>query len=140
MHKIRFLGYLIGIVLLAACSPNPSSATVSILADENRFSPNRVEVLAGKPATLNFYNIGDQEHQFAIQEMPLIVQDSADSLAAHVMTGMSSPVMAGDPPQLHVVAPVGEQAQLTFVPAEAGEYTFQCILPGHTEEGVLVVQ
>lgn len=140
MHIVRFLSFLIGVVLLAACNANPSSATVSVLADENRFSPARVEVLAGKPATLYFYNIGDQEHQLAIQKLPMIAQAKADPLAAHVMAGMGSPVMTGNPPELHVVAPVGKQAKLTFIPAKAGEYIFQCILPGHTEKGVLVVR
>lgn len=140
MRIVHFLSLLSGIVLLAACSPNPPSATFSILADDYRFSPRRVETTVGSPTTLYFYNIGDREHQFAIQELPLIVKDNDDPLAAHVMAGMSSPTMTGGLPRLHVVAPVGGQAQLTFVPTVAGEYTFQCILPGHTEKGVLVVQ
>jgi len=139
MYRIRILSFLVGALLLTACSSDPSAVTVSILADENRFSPARVEVLAGKPATLNFYNIGTEEHQLAIQNLPMIVQDEAD-LAAHAMEGMNSPMMRGISPQVHAVAPVGKQTQLTFVPAEAGEYVFRCILPGHTEEGILVVQ
>lgn len=140
MYRIRILSFLVSALLFAACSSDPSSVEVSILADENRFSPARVKVMAGKPATLNFYNIGTEEHQFVIQDIPVIVQDGADPLAAHAMKGMDSPMPTNLTAQVHAVAPVGEQTQLTFVPAKAGEYVFRCILPGHTEDGILVVQ
>jgi len=140
MYRIRILSFLFGGLLIAACSSDPASVEVSILADGNRFSPARVEVLAGKPAILNFYNIGTEEHQLAIQDMPVIVQDGADPLAAHAMEGSNSPMPTNLTAQVHAVAPVGEQTQLTFVPAKAGEYVFRCILPGHTEDGILVVQ
>ena len=139
MRIFRILIILIGVIFLTACSADSPSGDVAILVDEHRFSPRRVEVLAGKPVTLHFYNIGDQEHQLAIREIPMIVEGKTDPLAAHAMKG-SSQEMTGAPPQLHVVAPVGKHAQLSFTPAEPGEYTYECILPGHTEKGVLVVQ
>lgn len=141
MYRNRTLSFLVGTLLLTACSSgDPAAVEVSILADGQRFSPARIEVLAGKPVTLNFYNLGNEEHQIAIQDIPLIVQDKVDPLAVHAMEGMNSPMARGVSPQVHAVAPVGKQAQLTFVPAKAGQYVFRCILPGHTEDGILVVQ
>lgn len=141
MHYLRILSFLAGIALLAACSSDQPNSTFSIFVDENHFSPHRIEVMAGKPTTLFFYNLrGNEEHQFAIQEIPIAVQGKADPLAGHNMAGMGVTEMTGDPPQLHVVAPVGKQAQLSFTPTKPGEYPFQCILPGHIEKGVLIVQ
>jgi hypothetical protein len=77
--------------------------------------------------------------QWAIQTLPMVVQGKADPMAGHNMAGMSEAGMGSALPQLHIVTPAGEQARLTFTPAKSGEYPFLCILPGHSEQGVLVV-
>lgn len=130
MHYFRILSFLAGITLLAACSSDQPNSTNSIFVDENRFSPQRIEVMAGKPTTLFFYNLrGNEEHQFAIQDIPIAVQSQPDPMAGHNMAGMGATEMTGDPPQLHVVAPVGKQAQLSFTPTKPGNTHFNASYP-----------
>ena len=140
MHWLRIWSVITGALLLAACGGTLPPATISIWVDSDGFSPARVEAPAGKPVSIVVRNLDTQEHQWAIQTLPMVVQGKADPMAGHNMAGMSDAGMGSTPPQLHIVAPVGEQAELTFTPAQRGEYPFLCILPGHSEQGVLVVE
>lgn len=137
---VGFISIVLSVVLLAACGESPASTTVSIAIAEGGFEPARVEVTRGKAVTVRLQNSAAQEHQWAIQELPMVVQGKADPMAAHNMAGMDGSQMGENPPQLHLVAPPGQSTELTFTPSKAGEYEFRCILPGHSEKGVLVVR
>lgn len=140
MDIFRILGLMIFVMLLTACSSRPSTTVFSIQVNRNGYSPARVEVIVGKPATIVMHNTDNREHQLAIQSLPLVVQGQADPMMGHNMAGSNDMGMSGTPPQLHLVAPAGEQTEITFTPAKSGEYSFQCIIADHTEQGALVVR
>lgn len=75
---------------------------------EFRFSPDTYEVPAGATVGVIFTNVGDAEHEFAIE--------AAD---------------------FHIHADPGETVRASFLaPSEPGEYEVGCYLPGHFESGM----
>lgn len=66
--------------MLAACEPRPSGRVASgpaagdaveILADDSFFAPERVELPAGEPVSLEIRNVGDVPHEFSIDELDI---------------------------------------------------------------------
>jgi uncharacterized cupredoxin-like copper-binding protein len=132
------------VVLLTGCSMFRSAPQRELLVtvDTVAYAPNTLETEVGEEVTLTLNNIDTQEHHFAIQEIPIATSGGGmGSMPGMDMSGMSRDMSEiGPMPQLHLVAAAGTSNTLQFTPTKSGQYQFNCILPGHTESGTLVVQ
>lgn len=137
----HIVGLAAGLALLAACSSlgadQPTTVTVEV--NDSGFQTAVVEIVAGQPSRIVLKNTGTVEHQLGITDIPLVTKGS--DAAGHSMAGMSG-TMAPEMEQLmvHMMAAPGSMTSLDLTPSMAGEYTFRCVIPGHTEQGTLVVK
>ncbi len=118
------------VVFLSACAGGSSSTTkVTVTMKEFGFSPNVINVTAGKPVELTLINEGAVEHDFVIAVIP--VKDVSTS-------GMEMDHMSGDHAEydLHSATAAGATSTLTFTVTEPGTYEIICSVPGHKEAGM----
>jgi len=131
MGKLRMLAAA-GALVLAACSSTPAAQEVRVEATEFAFGPATIEVTAGLPVTLTLANVGSVEHDLTVQEIPLAERSAAEGpMEGHTMSAEAEQA------QLHVAAPAGQPAELTFTPTQPGTYEFACSVPGHKEAGMI---
>jgi uncharacterized cupredoxin-like copper-binding protein len=121
---------LVSLVVLAACGGDDDgngngngngaengASSVDVEMGEMYFEPNEISADAGSTLTINFDNVGNQLHDFTIDDF--------------------------NGEEVEIDVPSGEQGSLSLdMPDEAGEYEFYCAIPGHREagmEGVLTV-
>lgn len=139
-----WIGMSVLVVLLTGCSMFRSVPQRELLVtvDSAAYAPNTLAVQTGEEVSLTLNNVGSQEHHFAIQEIPIATSGGGmGSMPGMDMSGMSGEMSEMGPmPQLHLVAAAGTSNTLEFTPTKSGHYAFNCILPGHTESGTLVVQ
>lgn len=110
----------------------PTDGSITIRASEFRFEPSAIVVSQGEEVQIVLDNEGDILHNIKIDE----------ELDAEVIDSVSSGPLSGSEGQLFVGADDHDQGTLTFVPLEAGTYSFYCTLEGHRQfgmEGTLTV-
>lgn len=101
------------ILALAACGgPPPPERRLELTVTAAGYEPTRLEAKAGEIVFIRFLNRDRVAH----------------SLAVALPAGQRS-----------VAATDGVDAVLSFTVPEAGEFRLFCLVPGHTEEGTLVV-
>ena len=117
---------------LAAIPLRPLEGDHAIIveaSDELTFDVTRIEVEAGTEVEIILDNShSDGNHTFVIDSMP------AEDV---------HPESAVEDTVVHIEAEGGDEATVTFVPTEPGEYRFYCSLEGHAEagmEGTLAVE
>jgi plastocyanin len=129
------------IALVAACSSSGGSAErIEVKAREFSFEPAVVTVRAGTQYRLVLRNTGTVGHDWTIERIAATAIAGTGS-GGHDMGGMDRVAGSGD--RLHVAASAGKTSDLTFTPAEPGEYDYLCTVPGHADLGMrgrLVVQ
>lgn len=115
----------------AACGGSggaQSEFTISV-SDDFQFSPATVTVKAGEPVSLTFENSGFVEHSFAIlnadANLEHMMEEAHDEEALHEELFF----------EMHEVAGGQSQTETFIAPAEAGDYTFTCLIPGHADAG-----
>ncbi|HYN35349.1 MAG TPA: cupredoxin domain-containing protein [Actinomycetota bacterium] len=86
----------------------PGAEEVVVKARDFGFSPPTVTVDAGTPVNITLVNEGDVVHDLTIPEL-----------------------------DIQVVAAPEERASLGLTPDRAGEYRFECTVPGHAEAGMV---
>jgi uncharacterized cupredoxin-like copper-binding protein len=145
----RFAGFLLILLLLilAGCGsaePTPPPAmSLSLLATDNAFDKERIEVTAGQRVRILLNNEGALEHDFSIMEIPQVGDVMADKMeeeAGHHTHDMDEMSVE---PEVHVAAPIGGRSSVEFTPSTPGEYEYFCAVAGHKEAGMvgtLVVQ
>lgn len=141
MQRIeRICGLLLLCLLLTACTQYGGQVVeVSIEVNASSYFPAVTEVEAGKTTKLTLKNSDTVEHQLAITEIPLVTQGGGT--AEHNMAGMDGTMAPEiEPLQVHLVAGPGVTTSLELTPSKAGEYLFRCVIPGHTEQGTLIVK
>jgi plastocyanin len=119
----RFMSIaLVSLVVLAACGGDDDSngnggnggngdSDIDMEMGEMYFDPDSVSADAGTSLTINFDNVGNQLHDFTIDDL--------------------------NGEEVEIDVPSGEQDSLTLqMPDEPGEYTFYCDIPGHREAGM----
>lgn len=134
LHIVR-LG-VVGLLLLG-CASAAQTNEVIIEVNEQGYLPNEVTVFVGKDTRLTLSNVGTEEHDLGIVEIPLVTRGGGDSMAGHNMDDMSGSMTT--PLQLHIVSEEGASNSLDITPAMTGEYEFRCQIAGHSEVGTLVV-
>ena len=127
--------------MVSACAGAPwtrdRASSVTVEVNDRGYQPATVEVATGETVKLTLKNTGDVEHQLGIAEIPLMTQGGAEG---HSMAGMEGTMVPEtEQLQVHLVAAPGATATLELTPTKAGEYEFHCLIPGHTEQGTLIV-
>lgn len=99
-------------IALGACQASaPGSAT--IVFEEMRFVPNRIDAVAGEPVRVTLTNKGLQRHDL-------------DFPSLH-MPGLQG---------VEAILEPGETRTITLTFDQPGTHTFQCSLPGHAVAGM----
>lgn len=99
-------------VALGACQAStPGPAT--IVFEEMRFVPNRLDATVGEPLRVTLVNKGQQRHDLNFPSLHM-------------------PGLVG----VQAILEPGETGAITLTFDQAGTHTFQCSLPGHAVAGM----
>jgi uncharacterized cupredoxin-like copper-binding protein len=91
------------------------------------FEPASLDVREGETVRLKFHNAGETDHEF--------VMDTTDAVIEHKARMEASPGMQHDDPNAIRLAP-GATGEIVWTFANAGEFIFACLIPGHYESGM----
>lgn len=109
--------------------PTNVSRTIDIMMDDNmRFSPSDIQVKAGETVQFSIKNEGRLPHELVIGSM--------EELRAHAAEMLAMPDMEHEEPNMITVQP-GEVGHLIWWFDEPGHVDFACLIPGHTEAGMV---
>jgi uncharacterized cupredoxin-like copper-binding protein len=92
------------------------------------FIPNKVEVKKGEQIRFMLRNSGALEHEFVLA--------TAEENAKHAEQMKKNPDMEHDDPNGKRLKPKGT-AEIVWRFTKAGEFQFGCLIPGHTEAGMV---
>lgn len=118
-----FLGLACG----GGSSGDAADVVIDFRAENFKFSPDRIQVPAGKTVLLRMRNAGDMEHDFQVDGLRAEMMDNMSMAGSHA--GMSAGMVA-----LHT--PKGKSASMTFRTDQRGTYEFYCTISGHKELGM----
>lgn len=119
---------VLGLVVAGLLACDGSMQTVSINAEDFRFTPDLVRVRASAPLTLSVYNAGREVHEF---DSPILMYAPKTSLPKDTPESAGTPGMAIRP---------GESLRLVMAPP-AGTYLYICRRKGHANmTGTLIVE
>ena len=119
---------VLGLVVAALLACDGSMQTVSINAEDFRFTPDLVRVKASAPLTLSVYNAGREVREF---DSPILMY------AAKTSMPKDSPESAGTP---GILIRPGQSLQIVMAPP-AGTYLYICRRKGHANmTGTLIVE
>ena len=112
-----------------AADPAKATRTIAIdMHDSMRFSPDKITVKRGEIVRFRIKNRGRIMHEMVI--------GTERELAEHAETMRKYPGMEHDEPYMAHVAP-GKSGEIGWQFTQAGEYRFACLLPGHSEAGMV---
>ncbi|MFH7024415.1 MAG: cupredoxin domain-containing protein [Heteroscytonema crispum UTEX LB 1556] len=95
-------------------------------ANELKFEPNHLELVAGKRYNLQLTNPSQQKHYFT-------AKDFADGIWTQKVEAGKVEIKGA----IHEVElKPGGEAEWVFVPLKPGSYSLRCPIPGHTEAGM----
>ncbi len=106
----------------------PTEITVSLSnsANELKYEPNHLELVAGKRYKLKLINPSNQKHYFT-------AKDFADGIWTQKVEAGKVEVKGA----IHEMElKPGAEAEWIFVPLKPGKYNLHCPIPGHTEAGM----
>lgn len=105
------------------------SRTIDILMDDQmQFTPNHIEVQANETVRFRLRNSGRIPHE--------MVLGTLDELKAHAAEMLAMPDMAHSEPNM-INLEAGQQGELIWQFANATTVDFACLIPGHSEAGML---
>lgn len=110
---------------------HPSKATRTIevrMADNMRFTPERIDVKLGETLRFVVINAGKVMHEFVL--------GTKKELDEHAELMKKFPNMEHDEPYMAHVAP-GKKGEIIWTFNRAGEFDFACLLPGHFDAGMV---
>lgn len=111
-----------------------ADTTITIRASGStlEFTPTRVSAKAGTRLRIRFVNDGTLPHNFVVPK----AEDDIDALAlAAYQAGETNYVPLAMKDKLvgwTTLASPGESVEVTFTVPAAGEYTYVCLFPGHS--------
>lgn len=91
------------------------------------FEPSTIAVRQGETVRLKFRNAGEQDHEF--------VMDTHEAVMEHKEVMAKFPEMEHDDPNA-IRLKAGERGEILWTFANAGEFSFACLIPGHYESGM----
>ena len=105
------------------------SRTIEINMDDNmRFTPNQIEVKAGETVRFVIINSGKIPHEMVI--------GSLAELKAHAAEMLEMPDMQHSEPNM-LTLDAEQRGELIWQFGKATEVDFACLIPGHTEAGMV---
>lgn len=109
------------------------SHTVVLAAKETEdgrmiFEPNDLRVEKGQTVRIVLKNQGEVEHELFL--------GTAEEIKAHAEEMLKFPEMEHDEPNVVRVDP-GHQGDIVWQFTKAGKFEFACLIPGHTEMGMV---
>ena len=96
---------------------------VQVRASEFGFTPNTIQVAAGRPVRLVLTNAGQVEHDIQVDKLPATGIHVSERSRGH-----------GNLVAAH--AEKGTQAWVEFTPTRAGTYDLSCTISGHKAAGM----
>jgi plastocyanin len=93
--------------------PDGHGASATVILEDHRFVPNRLDATVGVPLRIRVTNAGTERHDM-------------DLSARHM------PRLAG----VEVILEPGETRTITLLFSEPGTHPFSCTLPGHAAAGM----
>ncbi len=119
---------ILGLVFSTLLACDRSMQTVSIDAEDFRFTPDLVQVRASAPLTLTVYNAGREVHEF---DSPILMYAAKTSLPQDTSKSAGTPGIEIRP---------GQSLRLVMAPP-AGTYLYICRRKGHANmTGTLIVE
>lgn len=105
------------------------SRTIEVdMDDKMRFTPSEIEVKARETVRFVITNSGQLPHEMVI--------GSIEELKAHAAEMLEMPDMDHDDPNMITVEP-GQSGELVWQFDDPTEVDFACLIPGHTEAGMV---
>jgi uncharacterized cupredoxin-like copper-binding protein len=98
------------------------------MADTMRFTPATIEIRQGETVRFVIRNSGKTMHEMVLGTM--------NDLKEHAELMRKHPGMEHDEPYMVHVAP-GRTAEIVWQFANAGDYHYGCLIPGHLEAGIV---
>jgi uncharacterized cupredoxin-like copper-binding protein len=112
---------------LPATAPCDGTQSVSLTAEDFRFTPAVVHVSAASPLTLSIYNAGREVHEF---DSPLLVYAPSAEAATHGKEAGANGILLNP----------GQSVRLAVAPPP-GTYLYICRRKGHADMmGTLIVE
>ena len=103
--------------------------SIEVEMDDNmRFTPSEIEVKAGETIKFVIINKGKIAHEMVI--------GSLDELKEHAAEMLAMPNMQHSEPNM-ITLEAGQRGELIWQFAEATMVDFACLIPGHTEAGMV---
>jgi uncharacterized cupredoxin-like copper-binding protein len=120
---------LLGLLGAVGCQPT-GPQVVTLKATEFAFTPNNVNLKVGQVVQLSIPNDGAVDHDLK-SEIPIanLTYQQADNTLDEQRENIANGA-------LDIDFGVGHKAQVSFVPKQAGTYTFYCDIVGHREAGM----
>ena len=105
------------------------SRSIEVEMDDNmRFTPSEIAVKAGETIKFVIINKGKIAHEMVI--------GSLDELKEHAAEMLAMPNMQHSEPNM-ITLEAGQRGELNWQFAEATMVDFACLIPGHTEAGMV---
>ncbi|MFN6570699.1 copper-binding protein [Nostoc minutum NIES-26] len=102
------------------------TVSLSNSANELKFEPNHLELVAGKRYQLRLTNPSQLKHYFT-------AKDFADGIWTQKVEAGKVEIKGA----IHELElKPGAEAEWVFVPLKSGKYSLRCPIPGHTEAGM----
>jgi uncharacterized cupredoxin-like copper-binding protein len=98
------------------------------MADNMRFTPDRIEVKEGETVRIRLSNTGQVLHEMVLGTAPV--------LAEHAALMKRFPNMEHDEPYMAHV-PAGKTGEIVWTFNRPGEFDFACLIAGHFEAGMV---
>ena len=98
------------------------------MADNMRFTPERIDVRLGETLRFRVHNTGRTMHEF-------VIGTRAEN-ARHAELMMKFPDMEHDEPYMAHVAP-GKTGEIVWTFNRAGTFEFACLIAGHYQAGMV---
>lgn len=109
--------------------PANVSRTIDIIMDDHmRFTPSNIQVEAGETVRFFIKNVGQVPHEMVI--------GSIEELKAHAAEMLAAPGMEDEEPNM-ITLQSGKVGGLVWQFDQPGKVDFACLIPGHTEAGMV---
>jgi len=94
---------------------------------EMKFEPSVIQTKSGETIRLSFTNKGEVDHEF--------VMDTQEAVMEHKAVMEKNPDMEHADSNSLRLEP-GKKGEIVWTFANAGDFTFACLIPGHYESGM----